>query len=115
MLQKTWALDVSIGFSVAADICIAAAMSFILWRQCPDSGYERTYNVVHKLIFYSVGTGLLTVLVSLLILIMVCLSDIKLSCPDPPFCCMQLAAAPSNYFSELLFVILPKCELTGLS
>jgi hypothetical protein len=67
--HHTWSTDVSLACSIAADIIIAATMSIILHRRSTE--FDRTRSIVHKMIAYSVGTGFLTVIISLLTLVFV--------------------------------------------
>lgn len=69
MFQYTWMTDAALGCNIVADVLIAATM-WITLRKCPTE-YERTRNVVHKLTVYAMGTGLLTVFMSLMTLALV--------------------------------------------
>jgi hypothetical protein len=69
MFQYTWMTDAALGCNIVADLLIAATM-WITLHNCPTE-YDRTRNVVHKLTVYAMGTGLLTVFMSLLTLALV--------------------------------------------
>lgn len=71
--KQTWATDISLGCSIVADILIAATMTIVLRRR--SSGYTRTKGMIQTLIVYAVGTGTLTVILSLLTLVLVATSD----------------------------------------
>jgi hypothetical protein len=67
--QHTWSTDLSLGCSIAADSLIAVAMTVILRARSTE--FDRTRSIIQILIAYAIGTGLLTVIMSLLTLIFV--------------------------------------------
>jgi hypothetical protein len=62
-------LEASLGCSIIADAAIAASLGLKLRRKLAE--FDQMRSIMHKLISYAIGTGLLLVVVSLMALIAV--------------------------------------------
>jgi hypothetical protein len=67
--KSLWALEASLGCSIVADGAIAASLGLMLRRKLAD--FEHMQSVMHRLVGYAIGTGMLLVIVSLMALIAV--------------------------------------------
>jgi hypothetical protein len=104
--SQTWITDVSISCSIVADIVIAATMSIVLRRR--STSYDRTRGIIQQLITYAVGTGVLTVILSLLTLVLV-RGQTSSSWVSLMAWSLQVATSTS-FAAELLYNVLSKRE-----
>ena len=80
--------------TVFTDSLLAVVIIWLLWRS--RSGIKKTDSVVNRLIMYTIGSGLVTALWTVVALI-------------------GAEVAPQTFIYLLVDLVIPKCELSGLS
>ncbi|OSD03283.1 hypothetical protein PYCCODRAFT_1434700 [Trametes coccinea BRFM310] len=93
LYKLAWLFITSFSWSIVADLLITAALCVLLIRK--RTGFERSDNILRKLVIYSVNTGLLTSLCALV-------------------CLVTYTTMPDNFIFMACYCVYPKLILNCL-